>query len=158
MTKIGTTKTLKNGYNVSFRKATPSATYNAIKRELKKRGYEIDDEHKARTGSRYLEMSNGEISVEVRSSDHTYGISESTGISIQHDWCGNGDIWGVEIDLAALDINTAEFRAILDDIEVVNKEHMLDGATSADLSSLGGISEILASAIKESVKSIEKYK
>lgn len=128
MATIGTKKTLRNGITLKVTKINPVTTFNAIKRELIKRSYELDSYHKAATGSRYLEMHSGNIEIDVRCSNHTYAsIPLSIGINR---FDTENKIYQVSIDLSAINMNIAGFRSVMNEIDHINTHNLLAGIVS----------------------------
>lgn len=164
MATIGTKKTLRNGITVEITKVNPVTTFNAIKRDLIKRGYELDSCHKATTGSRYLEMHSGKIEIDVRCSNHTYAsIPLSIGLNR---FDSENKIYQVSLDLSAVDMNIADFRSIMNEIDNINAHNILagivaiykaDGMDTAKASLEGReISEIIVAAVCDYLKNFVK--
>lgn len=150
MAKIGTKKTLRNGITVEITKVNPVTTFNAIKRELIKRGYELDSCRKATTGSRYLEMHSDEIEIDVRCSDHTYA---STAISFGLDrFSAENNIYQISIDLSAVDMDIAGFRSLMSEIDKINANNRLAGVV--DTYKAGGMAAAKASLENKEISEI----
>lgn len=124
---IGSTKTLKDGREISFTKSNPVRTFSAIRKELTKRGYEMYDYNIAMTGSRYLEMYNDELEINVRCSNHTTGYADN-GLEVSVDKNG---IDGLTIDLSMIDIRIADFRRMLEEVKNINESGCLKGLIDA---------------------------
>ncbi|MBD5280832.1 MAG: hypothetical protein HDS35_09880 [Bacteroides sp.] len=124
---IGSTKTLRDGREISFTKSNPVSTFSAIRRELVKCGYELYDFNMAKTGSRYLEMYNEDLEINIRCSNHTTGYSND-GIEVSIDKNG---IDGLTIDLSKIDIKISDFRNMLKQIKEINKSGCLKGLIDA---------------------------
>jgi len=164
MAKIGTKKTLRNGITVEITKVDPVTTFNAIKRELIKRGYKLDSCRKAATGSRYIEMHSDEMEIEVRCADHTYA-SKAFILGLDRNSSEN-KIYSISIDLSAAGMNIAGFRSILNEIDNINTNNMLagivdaykaDGMAAAKASLEGKeISEIIINAVCDYLKDFVK--
>lgn len=164
MAKIGTKKTLRNGITVEITKVNPVTTFNAIKRELIKRGYELDSCRKATTGSRYLEMHSDEIEIDVRCSDHTYA-SKALELGLDR-FSAENKINQISIDLSAADMNIAGFRSLMSEIDNINANNKLagivdtykaDGMTAVKASLENKeITEIIINAICDYLKDFAK--
>lgn len=126
-----TTKRLRDGHSIAFGRAT-TATFNAAKKELKKRGYVYEDCYHAATGSEYIEMSLGDLFVKFRSSNHHY-VDYGNAVEISFD----DKVYFIEIDLSATGYKIADVRAILDFVEnadtsAVKSEEDVNGLCIAD--------------------------
>lgn len=129
MKTIGTTKVLRNGRKIEFRRANPTSVFNALDRHFSKCGYEIYDRNIARTGSRYLVAENDELVIELRSSNHTDGsyFPEFLEFIIY-----NGKIGSVKMDLSVAEVNSAEAKKIIAEIEDLNKNGLPPAIFSDD--------------------------
>lgn len=118
---------------IEFGRAT-TATYMAAVRELKKRGYLLEESYIARTGSRYKEMYRGDLHVKLRSSNHHdvwyHGVEISFDDNVDY----------LEIDLSASGLKIADIRRILDFVE------------NYDTSSIKNIEDVASLDVCDSVK------
>lgn len=113
------TKVLRNGSVIRFTRKNPTVTLNAVRKHFKKLGFKIEDDYRARTGSRYLSAWDGEFGIELRSANHTQGFTSIKEVSISIS--RYGDIH-MEIDLSEGEMNAADVKAIVDEAWQLHKE------------------------------------
>ena len=114
--KTMTSKRLKNGSEIAFTKATQTSTFNACRKEIKKRGYYYEC-NIARTGSRYLSVEANNFSFEFRFSNHTEStfaledMLQETGEKVEMYF---SDCATISIDFSLSNKKIADIRKIFD--------------------------------------------
>lgn len=118
--RIGDTERLRAGQQITFTRANPTVTFNAIKRRLNKTEIDFDEDH-ARTGSKYLSFSKNGVDYTLRSANHTKSYvgarKETTGIEL-HSYA-DGEIEFVDIDLSESQMRADDVFALINEIDAM---------------------------------------
>ena len=118
--RIGETKRIgRQGKKITFTRANPTVTLNALKKRLENEGVEYKV-HKARTGSGYISFEREGIYYDLRSANHTraytsYNASDDTGgveLSFTRE---DGRIDGIDIDLSENEMGVNEIYSLMDE-------------------------------------------
>ena len=123
--RIGGTKRIGGGRTITFTRANPTATFNALKKRLDKEGVNYEW-NKAKTGSRYITFERNGIDYQVRSANHTsgeYGYynPDEDGIDVYFD---DNKISEVGIDLSRNEMGVSDLFDLMKEAESVNSENI----------------------------------
>lgn len=117
--RTGEKKELRDGRKIEFVRK-PTATYNALARQLQAEGIK-PDMHEARTGSRYMSFEKDGVQWGVRSSDHTkpeyYGEAQKpVELTYYKDKQGEENL-SVSVDLGTSGYNIEDMQALMAEID-----------------------------------------
>ena len=133
-----TEKRISGGRKISFTRANPTTTFNALTRWINNLGIEPKDINKARTGSKYVSFDKEGVEYSVRASNHTKGYygSPDNNNGVEVSWSDKID--GVEIDLAMNEMGISDIQSMVSEVEDINKDlpKMLDMAKNREMPSM----------------------
>ena len=112
----------RNGNKITFTKANPITTFNAVIKFARNNGFNINKIHKARTDSVYADFeTNFGLSVSVRCANHTKGYcfnTEELGCGVEFD----GDT--LSVDLALVDANIKDIVNLIKECDILHARNV----------------------------------